>query len=589
LKNLITRLLLWRAAHISSKAFLILASIITGLVAGLAAVALKNFVGFIHHFLTSHFNIEESNIFLFLLPWTGILITTYFVWYFLKGRLIKGVGYVLYKISRGGSNLESEHTYAHIVSSGITVGFGGSAGLESPIVITGSAIGSNIGRLLQLGYRERTLLLACGAAAGIAAIFNSPIAGVLFAVEVLLAEFSIPVFIPLLISAATAAVVSKLLYSGQLFFLVSNEWFVKAIPYYILLGIICGFVSLYMARVTLRVEGFLNNRTRVWPKALLGGAFVGLLIFLLPPLYGEGYETIKQLLAGHYGDIFNHSLFFSFRASPWLIIAFVVVIIFIKVFATAFTTGSGGNGGIFAPSLFTGALTGFALSFGVNNLGITKLVIPNFIVVGMAGILAGVVHAPLTAIFLIAEITGGYVLFVPLMIVSALSFFIVRYFEPYSIYTKKLAASGDLLTNDRDTAVLSNLKVADMIECDFLSISTDTRIEQFIRLFSQSNRNIFPVIDSNGALLGIVRLEDIKEAMFDVVIDKSEKVSAYMKNPSEVVTLDDNMLLVMQKFERSQAWNLPVVNQGTYMGFISKSAVLGQYRNLLKMQNQSLY
>ena len=439
IKIYINKLLKWRLKNIGNRTFLIVTSVVIGIVTGLAAALLKQFVHLIQWLLRYNFDEHSQNYLFLVFPFIGILISIILIRLFVKGRFYKGISSVIYSIFKRKSNIESHHTYMHIPTSAFTVGFGGSVGLEAPIVATGSAIGSNIARALRLGYKERTLLLGCGAAAGIAAIFNSPIAGVLFAFEVLLFEFSVPAFIPLLIASATASIISKLLFSGQLFFLVTEGWVMNAIPYYILLGIACGLISAYVIRMNHKIEEFFKKYKRPYLKAILGSLVLGALIFVFPPLFGEGYSSIENLLSGSFQKLFDNSLFFDYSSNPWIIVMFFTAIIFVKIFATAITIGSGGNGGIFAPSLFTGAITGFSFAFIINYTGIAHLNTVNFIAVGMAGILSGVIHVPLTAIFLIAEITGGYVLFVPLMLVSATSFFITKYFEKYSVYTKILA------------------------------------------------------------------------------------------------------------------------------------------------------
>ena len=472
--------------------------------------------------------------------------------------------------------------YSHVVTSGLTIGLGGSAGLEAPIVITGSAIGSNIGKMLQLGYKERTLLLACGAASGIAAVFNSPIAGMIFAIELLLTDVSIGMFIPLLISTATAIIVSKSLYSGQLFYLITNQWYYHAIPFYILLGVLCGFISVYMTRVTLFMEEFFEKRKGTYSRAIIGGLLLGVMIFIFPPLFGEGYTTITSLFHGDYTALLGKSIFSSFMTSPWVLLIVTIAIVLIKVIATSITLGSGGNGGIFAPSLFTGSLTGFGFSFLVNTLGISTLHISNFVAVGMAGIMSGVVHAPLTAIFLIAEITGGYVLFVPLMIVSAISFFISRYFEPYSIYTKKLVQKGQLFTADKDTNILMQLQLNELIEIEFVPLQDTSKFRDVIDAFTTSQRNIFPVVDKENNFVGIIDLVNIKELMFKPEV--FEQMTVFDVTTTGVLTIDknENVVSAMRKFESSGRWNLPVINEGKYVGVISWSNILSYYRRILK-------
>lgn len=561
---------------------LILASILVGIISALAAIVLKTFVHLMHRIPEYFFGKSGHPVWYLLLPVIGILLTVLIVRVFFKGKLEKGLGSILFSIMRRSGRVEKNKMYSHIITSGITVGFGGSAGLEAPIVITGSAIGSNVATRLGFGDKERVLLLACGAASGIAAVFNCPIAGVIFAVEVLLTDISIPLFIPLLISTATSIIVSKMLYKGQLFYLITNDWYYHAIPFYILLGVICGLLSVYMTRVSLYIEDKMETKKENYLKALAGGLLLGGMIFLFPPLFGEGYNTVSSLLSGSFQDIVNNSLFISFRDNPLVLLIIVLLIILIKPIATALTLGSGGNGGIFAPSLFTGAMAGFGLASLVNLTGITTLHINNFVAVGMAGIMAGVIHAPLTAIFLIAEITGGYVLFVPLMIVSAISYFISRYFEPYSIYTKKLAQKGHLFTGDKDSNVLRQILLDDLIETEFIPLLVTDKFEKLISAFTNSNRNVFPVVDEENNLEGIIQLDYVKELLFRPELHEGLTIGDIVTRDVLSIEADETMDAVMTKLEDSDLWNIPVTRKGKYIGFVSRSNVLSFYRRILK-------
>jgi chloride channel protein, CIC family len=576
------RLITWLKGHIGHRTYLVIASIVVGIIAAFAAIALKIFVHALHSLAELLLAGSASHLLIIVVPLTGILLTVAVVRLFFHNRLEKGLGSILFSIARRSSRIDKEKIYSHLVTSGITVGFGGSAGLEAPIVITGSAIGSNLASRFGFGYKERALLLACGAAAGIATVFNSPIAGVIFAIEVLLTDISIPLFIPLLISTASATIVSKLLYKGQLFYLITNNWYMHAIPFYVLLGILCGLISVYMTRTTLVVEGWFSARKSILGKAMGGGLILGLMIFLFPPLFGEGYTTIDNLLKGSFDDLMKNSIFADFTANPWFLILMILVIILIKVFATALTLGSGGNGGIFAPSLFTGALTGFGFAYTINLAGISKLHLSNFIAVGMAGIMSGVIHAPLTAIFLIAEITGGYVLFVPLMIVSAISYFISRFFEPYSIYTKHLALKGHLLTDDKDSNVFRQIHLDDLIETEFVRLLITDPFEKIIDAFTTNNRNIFPVVDDSNRFIGVIQLDQVKEYLFKPELYDQLKIEKLVEKDILTIHSGENMDEVMKKLENSNLWNIPVTDDGKYAGFISRSNILSYYRRILK-------
>ena len=582
LSTFIQRFNNWQKTHLGSRTMLVLASILVGIISALAAIVLKTFVHLMHYIPEYFFRESGNHLWYLLLPVIGILLTVLVVRVFFKGMMEKGLGSILFSIVRRSGRVEKNKMYSHIVTSGITIGFGGSAGLEAPIVITGSAIGSNIATRLGFGDKERVLLLACGAASGIAAVFNCPIAGVIFAIEVLLTDITIPLFIPLLISTATSIIVSKLLYRGQLFFLITNDWYYHAIPFYILLGVICGLLSVYMTRVSLYIEDKMETKKENYLKALSGGLLLGGLIFLFPPLFGEGYTTVSSLLSGSFQDIVNNSLFISFRDNPWVLLIIVLLIILIKPIATALTLGSGGNGGIFAPSLFTGALAGFGLAFLVNLTGISTLHINNFVAVGMAGIMAGVIHAPLTAIFLIAEITGGYVLFVPLMIVSAISYFISRYFEPYSIYTKKLAQKGHLFTGDKDSNVLRQILLDDLIETEFIPLLATDKFGKLIEAFTKSNRNIFPVVDDENNFVGVIQLDNVKELLFRPELHENLTIGDIVTWDVLSIEAGENMEVVMTKLENSNLWNIPVTRKGKYIGFVSRSNVLSFYRRILK-------
>ena len=581
LQMLTDTFLIWRVKHISNRNFLIVASIIVGIISALAAIVLKLWVHSLQYLTTVVAHYQSVKFVYIVLPLCGITITFLIIRYLFKGKLDKGLSSIIYDVSWNSGNVQPRKTWSHVLTSGITVGFGGSAGLEAPIAVTGSAIGSNVSKWLQLGRNERIVLLACGAAAGIAAVFNSPMAGVIFALEILLTNFSIPVFIPLLISAASSAIVTNLIYRGQLFYLASDKWHTDSIPFYIFLGIITGLYSVYMTRITLFVEGKLNKNHHLI-KPILGGLILGILIFIFPPLWGEGYKTIEVLLNNTQTPLVENSYFEPFAGNGIVILIFVAIIILLKSFATAITIGSGGNGGIFAPSLFTGALIGFALAFFINGTGIMHLSTVNFIALGMAGVLSGVVRAPLTAIFLIAEVTGGYVLFVPLMLVSAMSFFIARYFEPHSVYTKKLAQKGKLLTEDKDMNALTLLRLEDLVDTGFTKVHVNEKLSVLIEIFKDNHRNIFPVVDKVNNFEGIVRLEKLKSYLFKPESHDVVMVSDLMEKKVPTVQLGDHMQLVMEKFEKTSAWNIVVVDGKKYAGIISKSDLIQHYREMIK-------
>lgn len=583
-KRLIVRLAKWRTRLIPDKIFLIVASIIIGVLAGLAAVALKTSVHFMQGFLHSTFK-DQYNTYLYAVyPLIGIFLSTLFIRYVLKGKLNRGIGNVIIEISNKKGIIASHKLYSQLISSFFTLGFGGSAGLEAPISVTGAAVGSNTAIALRIGERERKLLLGCGAAGGIAAIFNSPIAGVLFAIEILITELAIPSFIPLLISSASATVVSKFLYTGQPFKLITNAWELDSLPYYILLGIICALISIYIIRVYTGFHKFYVKWKNPYLKTLTGGLSLGILLFIFPSLFGEGYNIVESLLDGKYLILFDRSIFWQHKDNISFLLIYGFVIMMLKVVATSITVNSGGNGGMFGSSLFIGALLGFIYSKIINISGVHNVIEVNFIVVAMAGILAGVIHSPLTAIFLIAEITGGYALFIPLMVVVALSYFITIYAEPFSIYTKDIAEKGEFILYDRDRLILENLQLSKMIEKDFIPLNEEDTLSKLIEVIEHSKRNIFPVLDYEENLVGIVSLDDVREIIFERHMYHLILMRDIMSKPLAVIDIKDKMYDIVKKIDELNVWNLPVVNDGKYVGFVSKSNVLSHYRNLLLSQ-----
>jgi CIC family chloride channel protein len=568
---------------LSDRQFLILSSILVGLASGLAAVAVKYIVHSISR-LVSFYSTNYEEFFLFaLFPLLGILLTVFYMRFFLRGKLPRGSAEIVYSIAKKSSKLPAHQMYSHMITSALTVGFGGSMGLESPMVSTGSAIGANYGTAYRLSYKERTILLACGASAGIAAAFNSPIAGVLFAIEVLLADVSSAAFIPLIISAASGALLSKIILAEgiTLSFSLQQPFNYHNTPYYMLLGILAGLVSLYYTRIYTWTEARMHGMENIWLRALRGGLMLFILLIIFPPLFGEGYETIKQLAINNPGTLFQSSLIFSFIKTNGHLVAFLGLLVLVKPVAAAITIGSGGNGGNFAPALFVGAYLGFVFARLVNLTGITRLPESNFTLVAMAGILSGIFYAPLTAIFLIAEITGGYELMIPLMIVSALSLTVAHLFEPLSMDSKKLSGMLRGSIDTRDKFLLSKLDVSELIETNFAIIKPDYDMAALIKVISTSNRNIFPVVDDDKKLVGIVHLDKIRAVIFDAEHKQFRLVSDLMTTPAAVIQVQENLHQVLHKFEETKLWNLPVVKGEQYVGFLSKSSILARYRNEL--------
>jgi CIC family chloride channel protein len=569
--------------RLSNKQFLIVGAVIVGLWAGLTAVILKITVHYLQEY-TRVLGMSYSWTYL-ITPAIGILLTVLFVRYVLKGDLAKGTSHVLLAIARKSSFLPRKETFTHMITSALTVGFGGSAGLESPIVQTGSAIGSTFSSFFPIGYRDRTLLLACGAAAGIATAFNAPIAGVLFALEVLLVDISITAFIPLLIAGATGALCSKIILSEGILlsFKHISDFNYHNVPHYIVLGIICGLVSVYYLKAFRKAESWLTQRvaSRVL-RFLIGVTVLGVLIMLFPPLFGEGYVSIITLATLDPQQLAAGSPLAEFVRHPVSLGLFILAVGLIKVFAVSCTLTAGGNGGNFAPSLLVGACIGFAYAFLFNASGLAGLPASNYTVVAMAGVLTGIFHAPLTAIFLIAEITGGYELIIPLMIVSALSTAVSKYLHPHSLDEIKLGEEEGTVAINKDTHILSDMATRGFIETDFVPIHKDATLRVLVASISRSARNIFPVVDDNHALAGVVALENIREIMFNTEAYDSTIVSHLMQQPVAVADVKDDMRTIMQKFDKTGVWNIPVLDNGKYIGFISKSRIFSNYRDKLK-------
>lgn len=586
LHSLWLQFLRWRERHIKEKTLVIILSLAVGVLAGLAAMALKWLIHIISGTLTSDLSISEGNYMYIIYPVIGVLLACWYVRYVVRDNISHGVTRVLYSISQNKSRLKPHNMYTSIVASSITIGFGGSVGAEGPIVYTGAAIGSNLGQAFRLSPRVLMILVGCGAAAGIAGIFKAPIAGMLFTLEVLMLDLTTVTVMPLLIASITSASVAYIFtgYDLEFFFVQSEPFVTERIPFFIGLGIACGLVSLYFTRIMIMMETFFKKRLGVqWKKTVVGGAILATLVFLFPPLYGEGYGSINSLLNGDPSSIVDGSIFYGDRHDVAFIIVYIGLIILLKGFATSATNGAGGVGGTFAPSLYVGCMTGFFFAYLINNLGFgMDLSVKNFALMGMAGVMSGVMHAPLMGIFLTAEMTGGYELFLPLLIVSTLSYGTIKVFEPYSIYTMRLARRGELLTHHKDKAVLTLLKMHSVIETDFLTVAPEMNLKQMVDTISKSNRNLFPVLDDKQRLLGVVLLDDIRNIMFRPDLYKRMHVSRFMSMPPAKLQLGDSMDHVMKTFDDTGAWNLPVVDGEKYVGFVSKSKIFNSYRRVLR-------
>ena len=584
-----TRLLLWREKHIPDKTFVVLLALIVGITSGLAAVLLKTLIALIAGMLTSRFHIEQGNLLYLVLPAVGILLASMYVYYIAREPISHGVTRVLYALALKKSRLKIHNMYSSLIASSVTIGFGGSVGAEGPIVFTGAAIGSNLGQAFKLTPQTLAMLVACGAAAGIAGIFKAPIAGVLFTVEVLMMDLTAGAAIPLITASVAGATVAYVFtgYNVEFFFSQSEPFFASRIPFVVLLGVFCGFVSLYFINLIDRIEGRFKKLHNRWVRFAVGGITLSILIFLMPPLYGEGYDAITRLINGDVTGIFNNSLFYPYRDNTVAVLLFLFALGAFKVLATAATNGGGGVGGTFAPSLFVGVMAGVFFAYLFNHLGFIDpdmpLSIKNFALMGMAGVMAGVMHAPLMAIFLAAEMTGGYELFLPLLIVSASSYGVSRIFTPYGIYARRLAKRGELLTHQKDRSVLTLLKMDSVIENDFSVVHPDMSLKDMVDIIAQSHRNLFPVTDDDGKLIGVVLLDDIRNIMFRPDLYRRINVERFMSKPPTKITVGTPMEKVMKTFDDTGAWNLPVIDEdGRYVGFVSKSKIFNSYRQVLK-------
>lgn len=576
----------WLNNRLSRNQFLVLSGILVGCTAGLAGVILKTLVHNIHYFITNKVHFEYQILFYIVFPFLGIVLTTMIVLTLFKGQDRKGIGAILYEIAQNSSIVASVKMYSQVIQSAVTVGLGGSAGLESPIAVTGAAIGSNYAQTYRLSYKERTLLLAAGATAGIASAFNAPIAGIMFAFEILLTGVVFTDFIPLVVAAVCGSLLSRILLQEDVLFrfYTRDAFNYKNVPYYLILGIVTGLYARYFVIISQKVEHFIKglhfSRMR---KAMFGGAVLSLLCVLFPPLFGEGYETVKAFTNGNTYSIIENSFFRYFEIGDWTIIIFLVLVLLLKAFATSFTIFSGGNGGNFAPSLFAGGTLGYLFALVCQHLGFTDVPVTNLVLVGMAGAMSGVLYAPLTAIFLIAESSFGYDLFIPLMIVSVISYLIAKWFSPISPELKSLADQGKIFTNKHDKNLLFALRTEDFIDQYSQTINQNASVTELFEMVKNGDKNIFAVVDDSRKLKGVLTLDDIRPYLFNKEIETSQSITQIMKAPPAVLHRENKPLDILQTFDDTGVWNLPVVSENNdFIGFISKSSILMSYRQLLK-------
>ena len=584
--TLLQRFIRWRDNHVSEKQFILLLSFVVGILTALAALILKWIIHWIEFFLTDNFDTTGANWLYMLYPVVGIFLTGLFVRNIVRDDISHGVTKILYAISRKQCRIKKHNVWSSVLASAITIGFGGSVGAEAPIVLTGSAIGSNLGQAFKMEPKTLMLLVGCGAAGAVAGIFKAPIAGLVFTLEVLMIDMTMSSLLPLLVTCVTAATVSYIATGTEAMFRfhLDNPFVMERIPYAILMGISCGLVSLYFTRTMDKIEDVFRRYSNPYVKLLIGGVMLSVLIFLFPPLYGEGYNTIGLLLNGtslaDWNQVLDNSLFYGYGN---LLLVYLALIILFKVFASSATNGGGGCGGIFAPSLFLGCITGFIFARFCNQFDL-GVYIPekNFALLGMAGVMSGVMHAPLTGIFLIAELTGGYDLFLALMIVSVSAYLTIIVFEPHSIYSMRLAKKGELITHHKDKAVLTLMKTESVVETNFTTVSPEMDLGKMVQVVSKSKRNVFPVVNKEGVLLGVVLLDDIRNIMFRQELYHRFTVDKFMTSAPARLNINDSMDVVMSKFDATGAWNLPVVDaDGKYLGFVSKSKIFNTYRQVL--------
>jgi len=577
----------WSNRHLSHQQFLMILSAIIGFTAGLGAVIIKNLTHFIQRLLEGSLIINYHHAFYFIFPLIGLSLTLFVIKVILKKKIGHGIPSTLYAISRRKGIMRSFQMYASIITAPITVGFGGSVGLEGPTVATGASLGSNISRFFKMNQSSRTLLIGCAAAGAMSSIFKAPIAAIIFAIEVFSLDLTLISMVPLLIASVSAILTSYFFFGSDIIlpFELEDNFTISEVPFYIILGVLAAGCSMYFTHIYFKIGDAFKKIDSLFYRLLIGGLGLGVLIYFIPPLYGEGYNVINNLLAEDYLDALGTNLFNDYLDNIWVVITLLAGLVIFKIIATSLTFGAGGVGGIFAPVLFMGSAMGHCFALIVNNLGILKnpISVSSFTMVGMAGLMAGVLHAPLTAIFLIAELTGGYELFVPLMITAAISYMITNQFQPHSVYTMELAKRGDLLTHNKDQAVLTLLNIQQIIEKNFVTLNIDMNLGDVIHEgVIKSSRNLYPVIDENRKFLGIILLDDIRLIMFDQKMYKEVKVSDIMQRAPEIIDLrKDRPKDIMSKFQETNAWNLPVVDDDKYVGFISKSKLLTAYRQKL--------
>lgn len=587
IKKTFTKILIWRYKHISHRQFVYLLSILVGFTSGVAAVFLKNLTHFIQHLLEGNLVQYYHNAFYFLFPIVGFTLVYLIMKYGIGHKVSHGIPSTLFAISKRKGIMKRFQMFGSILTAPITIGFGGSVGLEGPTVATGAAISSNIARMFHVNQTTRNLLIGCAAAGALSSIFKAPIAAIIFAIEVFSLDLTIASMLPLLLASLSAILTSYFFLGDDVLlpFKVEDKFIIADVPFYIILGVVGAVVSIYFTEVYERIQKFFDYLGTPLKRIAFGGISIGILVYLIPPLYGEGFDMINNLLAGNPEKALENNFLNLDLSNIWIVISLLVGLVFFKIIASALTFGAGGVGGIFAPTLFMGSIMGNCMAKIINNLGFGFHVSEsNFTLAGMTGLMAGVLHAPLTAIFLIAEVTGGYELFIPLMLTATISFGLTKLYHPHSVYSMELGRKGELITHDKDHAVLTLMDIDKVIEKNFATINVKMNLGQIVhQAVIKSNRNIFPVLDEkSNKLKGIILLDDLRPIMFNQKLYEEVMANEVMQNPPEIIDLEiDKMTDIMKKFQDSSAWNLPVVKNGKYVGFISKSKLLTAYRRKL--------
>ncbi len=587
-RTFLTRFLIWRIKYISHQQFVYLIAIIVGFMSGVVAVVIKNLTHFFQHLLEGNLIAKYHTAFYFIFPIIGLTFTYLIIKYLIRHKVSHGIPSTLFAISKNKGFMKRYQMLGSLLTAPITVGFGGSVGLEGPTVATGSAISSNLSRILHLNQATRTLLIGCAAAGAMSSIFKAPIAAIIFAIEVFSLDLTLVSMIPLLLASVSAIITSHFFFGNDILlpFKNTDPFTIQDIPFYIILGAIAGFVSIYFAKAYSFFQDWFEKMGSPIKRLIIGGIGIGILVYFIPPLYGEGFDVINNLIKGNPEKALENNFLHLDLSSIWVVIALLAGLVFFKIIASSFTFGAGGVGGIFAPTLFMGSIMGNCVAKILNNIGFLNSPVSesNFTLVGMTGLMAGVLHAPLTAIFLIAEVTGGYDLFIPLMITAAISFSITKYFIPHSVYAMELGRKGDLITHDKDHAVLTLMDIKAVVEQDFIPLYPEMTLGEIVHgAIVKSNRNLFPVLNrETNELEGIILLDDLRPVMFDQQLYAEVTAKELMHNAPAIIDMDnDKMTDVMKKFQDTGAWNLPIITHNEYYGFVSKSKLLTAYRRKL--------